>query len=115
MYKEIKIGTGDHLSSAIVVFGIIDDDFNRISENRTSYWIYDNIFGYKLIIMKDTVEGKTISKMIGDNENINVIENYIDSLVIDSLSKSEMMDEIKKLSTHNYENGFNDGVKSSRS
>ena len=110
MLREFKIGEGDNGCSSVVIFGIKDDEDNNISQNSVSFWIHHTIFDCEIIIMKNTKEGQILQKKIKDGESIHIINRYIDKLVVNLLSITDIKQGIKEV----YEEGIKDGIQQAK-
>lgn len=65
MWDDVIIGSGEHLSSFVILFTGQDTQI-RISENQSSYWIKNLILGAEMTIYKNTPEAKKLSKLLKD-------------------------------------------------
>lgn len=110
MLRDIKIGSGDSGCSAVVIFGIKDDELNNISENNVSFWIHHAIFDCSIKIMKNTEEGQILKNKIDAGESIKIINRFIDNQVIKRISITDIYQGLKEA----HDKGFHEGVLSAQ-
>lgn len=72
MWNDIIIGQGKEYASAHRVI-------EGVSENPSAYWINKTFFGVGLTIYKDTPEGKMLTKMLQENQDV---QDWLDELVL---------------------------------
>ena len=105
MWNDIIIGKSKsdvQICSAIKIFDISVDN---ISENSESYWIGSCIFDTGMKIYKDTPEGEKIGLLIKNNAGKAKIQNYLDKLILETISLPMLKAKIKNGLRESFENG----------
>jgi len=102
MDKEIRIGKGLSGTTAFnMCLGKVKAD---VSQNTVSYWVSDGFLSTSMIIFKDSVEGKKLSKLI-KSKKFDKIDDFLDTLVLENLSVKELKEYIKESNDNHFENG----------
>ena len=105
MWNDIIIGESKsdvQICSAIKIFDISVDN---ISENSESYWIGSCILDTGMKIYKDTPEGEKIGLLIKNNAGKAKIQNYLDKLILETISLPMLKAKIKNGLRESFENG----------
>jgi len=102
MWDDIIIGKGEKGNSS---WGMnLKEVKADISQNSRSYWISDCFLSMGMTIFKDSAEGKKLSKLIKDKKP-NKIDDFLDTLVVDSLSPKKLKECIKESNDKHFESG----------
>lgn len=104
MEDEIIIGEGNKGNMAVSVFEIKGD--HGISQNRTSFWIYNCILELDAIIFKNTKEGKALQKMINLKIELKEIQNFIDSVILQYVDIELLKMKIKEAKSNSFKKGM---------
>lgn len=81
MWNDFTIGSGDKLNSAINIGLPIK---SSVSQNSKSYWIVYTELGSGFSILKNTIEGIKLSRLI-ENKEYEIIDDYLLDLVIKNI------------------------------
>jgi hypothetical protein len=100
MRRIVIIGEGDKGITAIKI-----NEYDRISENKVSFWIFKCYLNTDLIIFKNTPEGIQLLNMITTKIYEGSVYNYLENLVIEKLTPEEIKKEIELLKQHYTEVG----------
>jgi len=102
MWNDVKIGEGNHGNSAIRVFTVTK---GNISENHVSYWISDCMCYMGMVIMKNTVHGQKITKMISDGIVDERLQDYLDTILLKNVSPAQLKVRIQQALDDAYDKG----------
>lgn len=93
MRNEFYIGcTERQVCSATCIFGL---STKEISMNSEMYWIHNCLFGSIIFIGRKSYEGKQLEKLIEDKVELEVFNNFFDSLILPRISAEIVREYIK--------------------
>ncbi len=106
MYYEVIIGQGVKGTSAIHVFELKGK--HGISHNYSSYWISNLIFGCRMVIFKDTNEGKFLTNMIERQAPLDSILEWLNHTLLKNMDPAKIMQAVVVERSEAYEHGRSD-------
>lgn len=108
---EIQIGEGNYGYSSIR-----HHVYDFISQNNISYWCYDHedLFENKMIIMKNTKEGQKLTKLMAENYDVELINDYLLAFRLDHLTLSQFKDIIDNVKKQSFIEGIENNQRQMR-
>lgn len=79
---------------------------SNISENSEEYWYSDDLIGGR--VNKSSKEGQRITQLIDGGDSLSVVEKYVKSCGLYSLSSAKLLKVIKKAEEAAYQRGWKD-------
>lgn len=92
-WDDVVIGKGHSGNSAIRVFSISGE--HGISHNSSSFWISDAYLDIGMTIMKDTPEGKKLSRFIDEKFEYAIIEPWLKGLVLKRVDPERLVNAVQ--------------------
>ena len=106
-WDDMVFGKGKRGCSAIKMFNVCDNIDEHISHNSISYWIDDCYLDTGMIVFKDSMEGKHLTRLIKE-EDWKGISKYLDILVFRGLDVEVIKQKIKDFAQIKYDEGIRD-------
>ncbi len=82
-WNDVVIGEGDKGCSATTLLKLTDQ--MHISSNNVSFWVSHCNFDIGMTIFKNTFEGRTLGRMILENDSPEQIAGYLNELAFDRI------------------------------
>ncbi len=88
MWNDVLIGEGSIGNSAVLIGRI--EGKHSISENSLSYWIGDLFLDTRIVIKKDTEEGKTLTKLIQEGADLTKIIEFVENVLLSNIPSDRL-------------------------
>lgn len=101
MFDDFQIGSGSCGYMANKV-----KNFEKLSSNNVSFWTYGCVLESSFRIMKDTEEGKELTRLIQEDAIEEEIYDYLDQLALKHLPIEIVHERIRRIKQRSFELGM---------